>query len=112
MKALFALDMNTEEQAVYQQCTGREKPPEQPFREAWCPTGVRSGKSFIAALVAVFLACFRDYRPHLAPGERAEILIVAADRSQAGVILRYVKGFLASNPMLCKDDGGGKDRID
>jgi hypothetical protein len=63
---------------------------------------VRSGKSFTAALVAVFLACFRDYRPHLAPGERAHILVIAADRSQAQVILRYIKGFLSSNPMLSK----------
>ncbi len=102
LKALFALPMTREELALYQQCTGRQTPPKQQFREAWVPTGVRSGKSFIAALVAVFLACFRDYRPYLAPGERAHILIVAADRSQAQNILRYVKGFLASIPMLSR----------
>jgi hypothetical protein len=102
LKALFALAMNKEELAVYQACTGREKPPSEPFREAWCPTGRRSGKSFVAALFAVYLACFRDYRPHLAPGERAHILVIAADRSQAQNIFRYVKGFLASNPMLRK----------
>jgi hypothetical protein len=56
----------------------------------------------MAALVGVFLACFKDYRGYLSPGERAHILIVAADRAQAGVILRYVKGFMASNPMLSK----------
>ena len=102
LKALFALAMTGSELAIYRQCTGREKPPSEPFREAWVPTGRRSGKSFIAALVAVFLACFRDYRPYLAPGERAMILIIAADRYQAQVIFRYVKGFLASNPMLSK----------
>jgi hypothetical protein len=102
LKVLFALRMSKDELALYQQCTGREKPPKAPFREAWVPTGRRSGKSFIAALVAVFLACFRDYRPHLAPGERAMILIIAADRSQAQNIFRYIKGFLASNPMLSK----------
>jgi hypothetical protein len=102
LKALFALAMDQEELALYRQCTGRQAPPEKPFGEAWAPTGRRSGKSLIAALVAVFLACFRDYRKYLAPGERAHILIVAADRAQAGVILRYVKGFLASNKMLSK----------
>ncbi len=102
LKALFALAMTEDDLALYRQCTGRQNPPEKPFIEAWCPTGRRSGKSFIAALVAVFLACFRDYRKYLAPGERAHILIVAADRAQAGVILRYVKGFLASNKMLSK----------
>ncbi len=102
MKALFALAMTGDELALYQQCTGRQTPPSAPFREGWVPTGRRSGKSFIAALIAVFLACFRDYRPHLAPGERAMILIIAADRYQAQNIFRYVKGFLASNPMLSK----------
>lgn len=102
LKALFALPMTKADLALYRQCTGRETAPGQPFREAWVPTGARSGKSFIAALVAVYLACFRDYRPHLAPGERAEILVIASDRTQAGVILRYIKGFLASNPMLSK----------
>jgi hypothetical protein len=102
LKALFALPMTKDDLALYHRCTGRETAPGQPFREAWVPTGVRSGKSFIAALVAVFLACFRDYCPHLAPGERAEILVIASDRTQAGVILRYIKGFLNSNPMLSK----------
>jgi hypothetical protein len=100
LKALFALPMSDDELALYQQCTGREKPPEKPFREAWVPTGRRSGKSFIAALIAVFLACFRDYREYLAPGERAHVIVIAADRKQAQVILRYVKGFLKAIPML------------
>jgi hypothetical protein len=43
--------------------------------EAWLMCGRRSGKSFILALalVAVFLAAFRDYRPRLGPGERATL---------------------------------------
>lgn len=100
LKALFALPMNEDELALYTQCTGRTKPPEKPFVEAWIPTGRRSGKSFIAALLAVFLACFKDYRGYLAPGERAHIIIIAADRGQAQVIFRYVKGFLKAIPML------------
>lgn len=102
LKALFALPMNQEELSLYRQCTGRQDPPGQPLQEVWAPTGRRSGKSFIAALVGVFLACFKNYLPYLSHGERAHILIIAADRAQAGVILRYVKGFLASNPMLSK----------
>jgi len=51
------------------------------------------------ALVAVFLACFRDYRPHLGPGERATIMVVAADRKQARTVLRYVRGLLAAPPL-------------
>jgi hypothetical protein len=38
------------------------------------------------ALVAVFLSAFRgDYRRHLAPGERATVIVIAADRKQARV---------------------------
>ena len=100
LKALFALSMNEDELALYRQCTGRTKPPEKPFVEAWIPTGRRSGKSFIAALIAVFLACFRDYRNYLSPGERAHVIIIAADRNQAQVIFRYIKGFIKLIPML------------
>ena len=52
--------------------------------------------------MGVFLAAFKDYRPHLAPGERAVVLVLAADRSQAQVIFRYVRGFLAATPMLAR----------
>jgi hypothetical protein len=60
----------------------------------------RSGKSFILALISVFLATFRDYRQHLAPGERATVMILACDRKQSRVILRYVKGLLEGVPTL------------
>jgi hypothetical protein len=48
----------------------------------------------ILALIAVYLACFFDWRPYLTGGERGTIMVVAADRRQAGVILRYIKAFL------------------
>ena len=60
LKALFSLPMDEAELELYRRCTGRETAPGQPFREAWVPTGRQSGKSFIAALLAVFIACFRD----------------------------------------------------
>ncbi|MGQ9688915.1 MAG: terminase large subunit domain-containing protein [Desulfobaccales bacterium] len=102
LKALFGLRMGKAEFPLYRQCTGRDVPPDRPSREAWVVAGRRSGKSFIAALVAVYVACFRDYRPHLAPGEQGHVLVVAADRGQAQVVFRYVKGFLAANPMLAR----------
>ena len=62
--------------------------------------GRRSGKCFILALVAVFLACFKDWRPYLGVGERGTIIVIAADRKQARTIMRYVKGLLHLVPML------------
>jgi hypothetical protein len=52
------------------------------------------------ALIAVYLACFRDYRPYLAPGEVATIAVLAANRSQARVIFRFVLGLIKATPLL------------
>ncbi len=100
--ALFALPMTPEQLATYQQCTGRSAPPTQPATEAWLVCGRRAGKSFILALCAVFVACFFDYRRHLAPGERATVLIIATNSKQARVIFRYVRALLTHIPMLAK----------
>jgi hypothetical protein len=103
LRALFALPMtDAAELAMFQACTGRAKVPTAPASEAWLVCGRRAGKSFVLALVAVFLACFRDYRAHLAPGERAMMLIIATDRRQARVILRYLRALLTKVPMLAK----------
>ena len=103
LASLFALPMMTEEQlAIYRKHTGRSTPPTQPLHEAWLCCGRRSGKSFILACIAIFIACFRDWRPHLAPGERAVVMIIAADRRQARVIMRYCLGLLKSVPMLAQ----------
>lgn len=52
------------------------------------------------AVCAVWLACFHDYRRYLQPSERGTIAIIAADRRQARVIFRYVRGLLNNVPML------------
>lgn len=98
--ALFALPMTPGQLETYRQCTGRTDPPSSPATEGWLVCGRRAGKSFVLALIAVFLACFHDYRMYLAPGERGTVLVVAADRKQARVIMRYVRGLLTNIPML------------
>lgn len=100
LKALFALPLTAQELSIFHALTGRTDPPTRQAAEAWLVIGRRGGKSFIVALVAVFLATFRDYRNHLAPGERGTVMILAADRKQARVIMRYVKGLLEGVPML------------
>src|ERR1700722_11996966 len=83
LAALFALPMSKDEAGIWRECTGRESVPGKPFTEAWLVCGRRSGKSFIMALIAVFLACFRDYRAYLGPGEKCSVMVVSADRKQA-----------------------------
>jgi hypothetical protein len=97
---LFALPMTDAELAIYRQYTGRTALPLAPLHEGWLCCGRRSGKSFILATCAVFLACFFDWRPHLGPGEVATIMIVARDRRQARVIKRFIVGLIKEVPML------------
>jgi hypothetical protein len=100
--ALFALPMTEDQAATYAKHTGRAELPSAAHEEAWLVIGRRGGKSFIMALVAVYLAGFREYRQHLQPGERATVMVIAADRRQARVIIRYVGAMLARIPMLAK----------
>lgn len=102
LAALFGLSMSEAHTALYQTHTGRQAPPGGSAREAWVVAGRRAGKSRVAALVAVYLACFRDYRRILAPGERGTLPIIAADRRQARTVLRYVLGLLEDCPMLAQ----------
>ena len=102
LKALFALPMKEDDLILYRRCTGRQRPPRGRFVKPGVQPGFDPVNRARAALVGCYLACFRDYGPYLAAGERAMILIIAADRYQAQNIFRYVKGFLASNPMLSR----------
>jgi len=100
LAALFALPLSTEQLVTYRQCTGRTDPPTTVAKEAWLICGRRAGKSFMLALIAVFLACFYDYRRYLQPGEHATLIILAADRKQSRTILRYIRGLLNNVPLL------------
>jgi hypothetical protein len=100
LRALFALPMSPDDLALYQRCTGRTEAPSEPTAEGWLICGRRAGKSFILALVAVFLAVCRDWSPYLSPGERGTIMVVATDRRQARVIYRYVHALLTGVALL------------
>jgi hypothetical protein len=103
LMALFAEAMPDEAGlAVYRQHTGRTTWPRlgAAFREAALVVGRRGGKSRIMGLIAVFLACFRDYSAYLAPGQKIRIAVLAKDRDQAREIFNYVIGLLEETPLL------------
>ena len=100
LTALFGLPMTDAELEIYQRHTGRLVAPSEPVREGWLIVGRRGGKSFIAALVAVFVSCFRSYDNVLAPGERGTLMVLAADRRQARTVFRYIDGLITGVPML------------
>jgi hypothetical protein len=100
LRALFGLPMTNAEREVFRLHTKRLRPPTLPAREAWVVAGRRSGKSRVAALVAVYLAALRDYSAALAPGEVATVALIAGDRRQARTLFRYALGLLEGVPML------------
>lgn len=102
LRAVFGLPLLSSDGYLYAQCTGRGASPESAVSEAWLICGRRSGKSFIAALIAVFLACFRSYKQYLAPGERGVVMVLACDRKQARVVFRYIQALVTHIPMLAQ----------
>ncbi len=101
LAALFGVPLDAEDAAaIFARHTGRTAAPSTPVREGWVIVGRRGGKSRVAALCALFLACFRDYSDHLAPGEVGTLPVIAADRRQARTVMRYIIGFLDAVPML------------
>ena len=100
LAALFALPLTPEQLELYTKYTGRKVAPAHPLYEAWLVCGRRAGKSFILAIVAVFLGAFTDWRPFLGPGEVGTIMVICADRRQARTIMRYCLGLLKAVPML------------
>lgn len=87
---------------LFRRHTGRSAWPQGQASEFFNVVGIRGGKSRQAALIAVFLACFRSYRKYLAAGEIGTLMVLAADRGQARVVLGYIRAFLLENEHLVK----------
>jgi hypothetical protein len=100
LAALFGLPMSAEQLEIFQRHTSRQVAPSSAVVEAWLICGRRAGKSFVLALIAVFLACFKSYAGYLGPGEVATVAVVATDRRQARQIYRYIKGMILGTPLL------------
>jgi hypothetical protein len=94
LASVFGLPLDADQSDLYRRCTGRAATPSAPFRSVFMCIGRRGGKSVAMALMAVYLAIFRDWRPKLTAGERAVVLLVAVDRDQAKILYRYIVGIL------------------
>ena len=103
LKALFVVEMTDADRGLYKELSGGRAVPDRPIREASFCFGRRSGKSRIAAMLAVYLAVARDYRSWLAPGEVATIMLIASDRAQARTLMRYVTGLVDAVPALVRE---------
>lgn len=95
----YGLPLDADELGIWKEITRRPAPAHAAI-ELFLAVGRRGGKTYAAALLAIYEAFFRDYRHLLAPGERATVMILAADRKQARSAFRYIVGLIESNPML------------
>ena len=98
-RATFAEPPQPGDIELFAQLTGRDSWPTVPARNLTMITGRRSGKTRKAAALGVYLAIRQDYGSVLAPGERAVVACLAADRDQAQVLLSYVRAHFDA-PML------------
>ena len=100
LAAAFGLPMTKREFEIYKIATGRSIAPDQKAREVWMICGRRARKSAIASVLGVYAAAYQDHSSYLAPGERAQIPIIAKNKSEAGQIRSYVEAILTSTPEL------------
>jgi hypothetical protein len=100
LAAAFALPMDADQLAIFQECTGRTEPPSKQAEEAWAICGRRGGKTRIMSTVAAWIAAFCDWRQYLAPGEMATVMLIAANRKQARTSMRYLRSLFLEHPML------------
>jgi Phage Terminase len=101
LKAAFALPLTEAEREEFRAIAGERGLPKHRVRELWCVAGRRSGKSRMAAAVAIFLALFQKHR--LSPGERGMCLVIAGSVDQARTVFNYVRGFLEAAPALARE---------
>src|SRR5262245_16690884 len=101
LKAAFGRPLDEAELMAFHAVAGDRSPPEHRVRELWCVAGRRSGKSRMAAAVAIFLALFVKHR--LVAGEKGMALVLAGSIDQAKTVFGYVRGFLEATPALARE---------
>jgi hypothetical protein len=88
---------------LFRQCTGRIKPPIKPVRRLILLAGRRAGKDRFLSAVAVWRAALAaDWRKHISAGEQAVVILLGADKRQAGILRNYSWGLLQV-PMLARE---------
>lgn len=99
--ALCDGDLSDEEQEIFYKVSKRTTVPSG-VKEMWCCCGRRAGKTYIASLIATYLAFFKDWSRYLSSGEVGIVSLIAPDRRQARVPFKYITGFIDSCPDLKK----------
>src|SRR5258708_39700801 len=99
LRGAYNLPMSDQDREFFRTVADRD-PPQQRVKELWVAAGRRSGKDSVASLCAAFAAATFNQGHLLRPGERALILCLATDRSQALICRNYCRSLFTSTPML------------
>jgi hypothetical protein len=94
LKSCYGLPMTSDEMIIFKNCTGRENPNLEGYKEIYSVCGRRGGKSRISALIATYEAVLGSWDERLSKGERGWIFVIATDKSQAKIVLSYIKAML------------------
>jgi hypothetical protein len=95
ISSIFAVPFESEEELqIFRDCTHLIDPPEERPSRVWMPIGRRGGKSRVLSAIAVYLAVCFDWSHHLDPGELGVIPVLSASRTQARIIMGYIKAML------------------
>jgi hypothetical protein len=100
LKAMDALAMDDAEVEFFKSIAGDREPPGQPVKELVAACARRTGKDSVASVIAARSAAVFDQQDRLRPGERAQVLCLACDREQSGVVLGYIKSYFERIPAL------------
>jgi hypothetical protein len=74
---------------------GRATLPTRPVRRLVLLAGRRAGKDRFLSAVAVWRAALAaNWRGHISAGEQAVVILLGADKKQAGILRRYAEGLL------------------
>jgi hypothetical protein len=100
LKASDALPMTADEIEFFKSVSGGREPPSQRVRELWLVVGRRGGKDSIASVMAAHAAITFNRPDLLRGGERALVLCIAPTREQAQIVLRFIRAYFETVPML------------
>lgn len=61
------------------------------MRELWSRVGRRGRKSFVAALIGIFEACFGGHESYLVDGERGLVAVISKDTAGSTLVARFAE---------------------
>ena len=97
LKAAFGEKMSADEIGAFKEVAERE-PPKHQVGKFVVIAGRGAGKDSIASAIAATTGA--NFKGKLRPGEHAVVMVIAVERTQAGICHRYIRGYFEKVPAL------------